>query len=94
MKITPNTYKPTLPERSQPLNAYNKTQANHAKPSSSEVALSSTARHLQQVQATSTHDVNVSRVEALRNAVANGTYEINSHRIADGLLASTRELFN
>lgn len=90
MKITPNTYRPTLPERS----LQNQTAASTAhsqKTSSSSVALSSTARHLQQAQATD-QDINTTRVEALRQAIANGTMDINTNRIADGLIASTRDL--
>lgn len=91
MKITPNTY--TLPqlERSQQKNSQEQSTSGNPKPSSSAVALSSTARHLQQVQS-SAGDIDMSRVQALREAIANGTMEINTDRIADNLIASTREL--
>lgn len=91
MKITPNTYSFTQLERPQQKNSQEHTASGNPKPSSSAVALSSTARHLQQVQS-SAGDIDMERVQALRTAIANGTMEINTDRIADNLLASTREL--
>ena len=91
MKITPNTYNLTQLERSHPKPNQEQTTAGSSKPSSSAVALSSTARHLQQVQS-SAGDIDVSRVQALRDAIANGTMEINPEQIADKLIADPREL--
>lgn len=36
--------------------------------------------------------VNEAKVESVRSAIANGTYQVNSERIADKLLQSEREL--
>lgn len=59
--------------------------------SGSPVALSSTARHLASLENTD-HDINTVRVNELRDALAAGTLKINPERIADGLIASAREL--
>lgn len=59
--------------------------------SNSPVALSSTARHLAQLENTD-NDVNVVRVDEIRNALAEGSLKINPERIADGLIASAHEL--
>lgn len=91
MKITPNAYRLTLPERSQQNNTPVQDSVKNTKTSSSAVELSSTARHLQQAQSSS-NDINVELVQNLRAAIANGTMEIDTNRIVDSLLASTREL--
>ena len=91
MKITPNTYRLTLPERPQQNQAPTNTKPGNQTTGSSAVALSSAARHLQQAQAT-TKDINTDLVETLRSAIANGTMTIDTNRIVDNLLASTREL--
>lgn len=38
-------------------------------------------------------DIDVARVAALRASIANGSYAIDSGRIADGMLSSAQELF-
>lgn len=92
MKITPNTYSLTQLERPQQKPTQDNAASGQPKTSSSAVALSATARHLQQVQSSTADDVNMERVQALRTAIANGTMEIDSNRIADSLISSTREL--
>lgn len=59
--------------------------------SGSQVALSSTARHLAQLS-DADQDINIVRVNEIRNALADGTLKINPERIADSLIASAREL--
>lgn len=51
------------------------------------------ARHLDTLSR-SENDVNVVKVNEIREALANGTLQINPERIADGILASARELLN
>lgn len=55
------------------------------------VALSNTARHLAQLSITD-GDINLVRVNEIRDALAQGTLKINPERIADGLIASAQEL--
>ena len=55
------------------------------------VALSSTARHLSQLSH-SDGDINLVRVNEIRNALEQGTLKINPERIADGLISSAQEL--
>ncbi|MGE4368193.1 MAG: flagellar biosynthesis anti-sigma factor FlgM [Burkholderiaceae bacterium] len=60
-------------------------------PGSSTVDLSVTARHMASLENASS-DINVVKVQALRDALASGELKIDASRIADGLLASAREL--
>lgn len=55
------------------------------------VDLSATARHLSNLQ-NSDNDVNVARVNEIRDALASGQLKIDPSRIADGLIASVRDL--
>lgn len=55
------------------------------------VELSSTARHLALIASVDT-EIDVARVDEIRNALAQGTLKINPERIADGLIASAQEL--
>lgn len=67
---------------------------NHATTSASgksTVELSPAARHFASLQ-NADHDVNLARVQEIRDAIAAGRLKINTERIADSLLASAREL--
>lgn len=55
------------------------------------VDLSSTARHLSGLQ-NSENDINMVRVNQIRDALASGQLKIDPSRIADGLIASVRDL--
>jgi len=59
--------------------------------SSGKVDLSAAARHLSSLQS-GDNDVNVARVQEIRDAIASGQLKIDPSRIADGLLASVRDL--
>ncbi len=69
------------------------TRAGLPTPSSGKgaVDLSSTARHLSNLQ-NSDGDINVARVNEIRDALASGQLKIDPSRIADGLIASVRDL--
>ena len=58
---------------------------------SSTVAVSSTARHLSNLQ-NSDNDINMERVKEIRDAIAAGKLKVDSSRIADSLIASVRDL--
>ena len=58
---------------------------------SSTVAVSSTARHLSNLQ-NSDNDINVERVKEIRDAIAAGKLKVDPSRIADSLIASVRDL--
>ena len=60
-------------------------------PSSSQVDLSTTARQLQNLQS-SEHDLNIEKIQSIKDAIASGKLEIDTSRIADSLIASAREL--
>lgn len=55
------------------------------------VDISSLSAHLQEVGAGET-PVDVQRVAEIKQAIAEGRFKINPERIADGLLASVREM--
>ena len=57
----------------------------------SAVDLSPAARHLANLQEGG-NDINVARVQEIRDALASGQLKIDPTRIADGLLASVRDL--
>lgn len=60
-------------------------------PSSAAVDLSTAARQLNQLQSDQ-NDVNMERVNALRQAIADGTLHMDTSRIADHIIASARDL--
>jgi negative regulator of flagellin synthesis FlgM len=60
-------------------------------PSSSQVDLSTTARQLQNLQS-SEHDLNIEKIQSIKDAIASGKLEIDTSRIADSLITSAREL--
>ena len=57
---------------------------------SSEVSISTEAQSMNRLAAAidQTSDFNAERVESLRAAIADGSYEINAERIANGILNS------
>lgn len=55
------------------------------------VDLSATARQLSALSS-GAHDVDMQKVQAIRDAIAKGELKIDTSRIADSLLASAREL--
>jgi negative regulator of flagellin synthesis FlgM len=71
------------------------TAPNAAPAPTDSVDLTDSARQLQDLQAAvaGTPVVDSGRVEALRDAIANGSYTVDPQRIADGLLAQDRAAF-
>lgn len=65
--------------------------ATSAAAGKSAVDLSPAARQLSNLQ-NSDNDINVERVNALRDAIASGQLKINPDQIADAVIASAREL--
>ena len=57
-----------------------------------EVQITPTAQLLAQLeqQISSTPDIDQNRVDSIRQALSNGTYQINSSRVADGLLLAQK----
>lgn len=63
--------------------------------SSAQVELSSLATHLQDAAtAADAQLVNAARVAEIKQAISEGRFHINPERIADGLLASVREMLS
>ncbi len=58
---------------------------------SAQVALSSASRKMLELQDGSS-DIDTEAVERIRTAIKNGEYTIDASKIADGLIASTRDL--
>lgn len=56
------------------------------------VRLSADALRLRAAAADSSGDIDTARVEALRTAIANGTYQPDPAKIADGMLQSSKDL--
>ncbi|MVW69998.1 flagellar biosynthesis anti-sigma factor FlgM [Bordetella sp. 15P40C-2] len=59
-----------------------------AQPKSMQVALSAGSQALSEGD----NDVNMERVQAIRQALADGTLKINPERIAEGLINSAKDL--
>lgn len=94
MKITPNIVKSEL------ANSISATRSNRAKAGTgtsagggqaASVGISSAARHLASLQ-NADGDINMAKVQQLRDAIASGQYKVDTSRIADSLIASAREL--
>ncbi|NYT87073.1 flagellar biosynthesis anti-sigma factor FlgM [Pollutimonas harenae] len=95
MKITSSPLNtPTGPvagTRSDGVNNTNVPASGSAASGKPSVDLSSAARHLSSLE-NADNDVDVARVQELRDAIASGQLKIDPSRIADGLLASVRDL--
>lgn len=95
MKISPSPLKTPLAETSAAERSTASPRARHAYNNSSsstnEVDFSAAARQLNSLQDSSA-DVDMKKVEALREAIAAGELKIDTSRIADSLIASVRDL--
>ncbi len=95
MKITSNTLKSQLAGSiAATRNARPATGAATASGGGGKAAavdLSSAARHLASLQ-NGDNDIDVAKVQQLRDAIASGSLKIDTSRIADSLIASAREL--
>lgn len=98
MKITPNTIHHNNSDRisstRSPSGVAAYGQQNNlasGSESATHVDLSTTAKQLQQLQS-SEHDIDIERVQAVKDAIAAGKLKIDTSRIADSLIASAREL--
>lgn len=94
MKITSNTLKSQLASsvaatRNARVASGGPAPAGGEKAAS--VDLSATARHLASLQ-NSDNDIDVAKVQELRDAIASGQLKFDTSRIASGLIASAREL--
>lgn len=95
MKINSTTHRPLSTGAVSPraesavAQAYSVGGGNAA--SSAQVALSPASRKMLALQDGS-NDIDVERVAAIRAAIASGQIEIDTSRIADGLIASARDL--
>ncbi|NCN71470.1 MAG: flagellar biosynthesis anti-sigma factor FlgM [Rhodoferax sp.] len=70
-----------------------KTSANKSIQSAGvAVSVSSLARSLEASNRGETPDVDTAKVEAVRNAIAQGTYAVNPEAIADKLLSNAQEM--
>ena len=93
MKISPSSLKTPLAETTTAERSTGSNRAHQAYNSGStnEVDFSAAARQLNSLQDSSA-DVNMKKVEALRQAIAAGELKIDTSRIADSLIASVRDL--
>ncbi|AYN20356.1 flagellar biosynthesis anti-sigma factor FlgM [Alcaligenes aquatilis] len=93
MKISPSSLKTPLAETSAAERSTSSSRAHQAYNSGStnEVDFSAAARQLNSLQDSSA-DVDMQKVQALREAIAAGELKIDTSRIADSLIASVRDL--
>lgn len=95
MKITPNSLKSQLASSVSATRPSRAQLGSGASSGSTEKAasvdLSSAARHLAGLQRTE-GDIDMAKVQALRDAIASGQYKVDTSRIAESLITSAREL--
>ncbi|TEA79418.1 flagellar biosynthesis anti-sigma factor FlgM [Allopusillimonas ginsengisoli] len=92
LKIAPCLLSPLTPNRYAAQRSQDAASATPALlPDQKPVQLSSAARHLSSGQNTGS-DLDAARVQAFREAMIAGRLDIDTRRIADGLLANAREL--
>lgn len=93
MKISPSSLKTPLAETATAERSTGSNRAHQAYNSGStnEVDFSAAARQLNSLQDSSA-DVDMQKVQALREAIAAGELKIDTSRIADSLIASVRDL--
>ncbi len=95
MKITSNSLKSQLASsvaatrNARPGNGGASAAGGSGKAAS--VDLSAAARHLAGLQS-GENDIDVAKVQELRDAIASGKLKVDTSRIADSLIASAREL--
>jgi negative regulator of flagellin synthesis FlgM len=84
----------TVSSQQKAADSQDTSQTSQSQPAQSEVSITSTASTLAQAQQSLAGQpaVNQSRVDAISNALANGTYKIDPDKIAAGLLQSERSL--
>lgn len=60
------------------------------------VSLSDTAAQMQALETGigQSSDMDTSKVDAIKQAISNGTFQVNPERIADGMLTYTRDLLS
>ncbi len=63
-------------------------------PKQSSAASAGEVAHLRQPTADSGQDIDTARVDDIRQAISEGRLEIRADKIADGLLASVRDLLD
>jgi len=95
VKINAPTTRPTLgtdsaPQRSSLAQAYGGAVSSSTG-GSSQVALSDTSRALSDLQ-DGKSDIDTARVAEIKAAIASGQLKIDAGKIADGIIASAREL--
>jgi len=90
LKITPSANKPVADALPAARTA-NASAAQAGAAGKGAVDLSPTARLLAGLQ-NADDDIDVERVQQIRDAIASGQLKIDSSRIADSLLASVREM--
>jgi negative regulator of flagellin synthesis FlgM len=103
MKIVPSTEKPAVAVPSTPPAAAPAAKAqqgpaaaatSEASKASVAVTVSPRARALEQSKQTEAADVDTAKVDAVRTAIADGTYVVNPGVIADKLLANAKEMLS
>jgi len=69
---------------------------NHAPAAGEQVQFSSLASALQKAEATlaKTPTIDRARVEEIKQAIHEGRFKIDANRIADGLIAEVRQMFD
>src|SRR5690606_28332130 len=82
---------PLAGTRTEGVNTASAPPAGPSAGAKASVDLSAAARHLSNLH-NADGDINVARVQEIRDAIASGQLKIDPSRIADGLLASVRDL--
>ncbi|QEM83808.1 flagellar biosynthesis anti-sigma factor FlgM [Halomonas binhaiensis] len=92
MKISPNT--PLAHSASTEKSATTQSQKVTNLPAGHEQGAPSSLTHLSHPHADTRQDIDMARVTEIRDAIREGRLHISPERIADGLLASVRDMLD
>jgi negative regulator of flagellin synthesis FlgM len=92
VKIQSSTTRPAAPsDAASPRTALSQAYSSGGGSSSAQVELSPVARKMVELQ-NGASDIDAEKVAAIRAAIASGQIKIDPEKIADGLIASARDL--
>lgn len=92
--IPVSTTAPATPSKAgqSAASAANSAAAKSAQSAGVEVTVSNLARSLSTTKSSESADVDMAKVNAVRDAIQNGTYKVNPEAIADKLLSNAQEM--
>lgn len=91
-EISPSVTQPLQPTTAKPGQGTAPAAKSERKPPGVGVTVSASARSLEAARGGDTADVDLEKVNAVRQAIENNTFAVNPEVIADKLLSNAREM--